>query len=150
MQKLNLPEYPFRINKVGQISEIFDAIRKKYVALTPEEWVRQHIVRYLTEELAYPPSLISIERSLRYNGMLRRTDVVIYTSAGNPVLLIECKAPGIKITEEVFGQIARYNMTLRVPYLAVTNGMQHYCCRISPEERTYQFMEKIPSYEEIR
>lgn len=142
-----MPPYPFKIQEGGQRSKIFDPVRKKYVALTPEEWVRQHFVQYLVNELNYPASLIAIEKGLTYNRQQKRSDVVVYNTSGNPVLIVECKAPEVAITEAVFHQVAAYNMTLKVPLLVVTNGLKHYCCRINHEEKSYAFLPEIPACE---
>ena len=149
MQKLNPAAYDFKINKLEQSSEIFDVIRKKYVALTPEEWVRQHFIKFLTTEKGYPSSLISVEMALKYNGMKRRSDVVVFGRDAKPLLLVECKAPEVKISPAVFEQIARYNMTFKVKYLIVTNGVNSYCSIINFEEQSYRFMENIPTYNEL-
>lgn len=144
--KLNLPFFSFRTKQVDQKSYIFDTIRKKFVKLTPEEWVRQNLVRYLIEGLAYPASLIAIEAPLSINTLKMRSDVVVYKRNGQPLLAIECKAPEVKITQKVFDQIARYNMQLKVQYLLVSNGLTHFCCMINPEDHTYRFLPEIPSY----
>ncbi|MBE9481697.1 MAG: type I restriction enzyme HsdR N-terminal domain-containing protein [Bacteroidetes bacterium] len=149
MYKLNLPEYNFKIRKSNQKLEIFDRFRKKYVALTPEEWVRQNFIKYLISEKYFPESLIIVEKSLTLNQMQKRADIVVYTNKGTPKLIVECKAPEVKITQKTFDQIARYNMTLQVDYLIVTNGIIHYCCRIDFINKTYSFLKKIPEYNEI-
>lgn len=149
MQKLNLPEYNFNIKLNNNKPEIFDSIRKKFVALTPEEWVRQNFIMYLINEKKFPDSLISIEKKLTFNNMPRRTDIVIYKKDGSPKLIVECKSTDIKINQKVFDQIARYNMTLKVNYLVVTNGLNHYCCYIDIENKTYKFLEEIPDYKNI-
>lgn len=143
---LNLPGYPFKVQKGEQRSKIFDPVRKKYVALTPEEWVRQHFVQYLVNELGCPASLIAIEKGLVYNRQNKRSDIVVYQTSGNPVLIVECKAPEVKINQEVFNQVAAYNMTLKVPVLVVTNGLQHFACRIDHENKTYEFLPDIPAW----
>ena len=147
--ELNLPAFPFKIQPGAQRSKIFDLVRKKYVALTPEEWVRQHFVQFLVNELGCPASLIAIEQGLVYNKRNKRSDVVVYNTTGNPVLIVECKAPEIKINQEVFHQVAAYNMTLKVGLLVVTNGMQHFCCRIDHELKTYAFLPDIPPWPEM-
>lgn len=149
MQKLNLPAYDFLIRRDMQSSEIFDAVRKKYVALTPEEWVRQHTCRYLSEELGYPAGLMALEYGLQYNEQKKRCDIVLFSRERKPLMIVECKAPSVSISEKTFEQIARYNFTLRVPYLLVTNGMNNYCCKISFETQSFQFLEKVPLFEEM-
>lgn len=149
MQQLNLPTYSFKIKSAGERKQIFDEIRKKYVALTPEEWVRQNFIRYLIYEKQFPASLIAIEMALKYNRMKKRGDVVIYNKSGEPVVIVECKAPDVKITQDAFDQIARYNMALKVKYLIVTNGLIHYCCLMDYEKKSYAFLEEIPLYKNI-
>jgi len=148
MEKLNLPQYPIRIKEEGGVKYIFDAIRKKYLKLLPEEWVRQNFIQFLIHEKNYPTGLIEIEKGLRLNELQKRVDVLIYKGA-NPILLIECKAPKVKINQEVFEQIARYNKALKVPYLAVTNGLEHYCAKIDFKENSFEFLEEIPNYSEL-
>lgn len=146
---LNLPQYSFRIKDKLDKKLIFDGFRRRWVALTPEEWVRQNFVRYLTEEKHYPASLVAIERSLRMNQRDFRTDIVLFSKSGNPLIVVECKAPEVKISQQVFDQIARYNLDLRVSYLIVTNGLTHYCCRFDQSELTYTFLPEIPDYMEL-
>lgn len=147
MQALNLPTYEFKY-KAGEGGRvlIFDAIRKLYVPLTPEEWVRQHFVRFLTEEKKYPASLVAIELGLKYNQLQKRADILIYNTLGQPLLMVECKAPSVKITQEVFHQIAVYNMSFKVAYLVVTNGMDHFCCEMDYEKATYRFLQMVPEF----
>ena len=148
MEKLNLPhiEARTRIGKNGK-EEIFDEIRKKFVRLTPEEWVRQHFLQWMIVHLGYPASLIVVEAALKYNNMLKRFDILAYRADGRPCMVVECKSPGVEITQSVFDQVAMYNMTLTVDYLAVTNGINHYACHIDHEKRTYAFLKDIPTYE---
>ena len=146
---LNLPRYTFRTKENLGKTLIFDGFRRRWVALTPEEWVRQNFVRYLIEEKHFPASLIAIERSLRMNQRDFRTDIVLFSKSGSPLVVVECKAPGIKISQQVFDQIARYNLDLRVSYLIVTNGMAHYCCRFDQSQLSYTFLPEIPDYLEI-
>ena len=150
MEKLNLPriEARTRIGKNGK-EEIFDEIRKKFVRLTPEEWVRQHFLQWMIVHLGYPASLIVVEAALKYNNMLKRFDILAYRADGRPCLVVECKSPGVEITQSVFDQVAMYNMTLTVDYIAVTNGINHYACRIDHENRTYAFLKDIPAYETL-
>lgn len=144
---LNFPEYLFRRRLNGPVEEIWDEVRKRWLVLTPEEWVRQHVVRYLQDQKGYPTGRMAIERGLKVNGMQRRTDVVVYDKLGAPHLIVECKAPTVKITQDVFDQIARYNLTLCVPYLLVTNGMDHYCCQIFHLESRWEFLPEVPHAE---
>ena len=150
LKSLNLPEYSFKFKKDGDAPQIFDEIRKKYVALTPEEWVRQHFLMYLVKEKKFPSSLLLVEASLRYNGMSRRADIVAYDQQGKPLLVVECKAPSVEINQQTFDQVARYNMVLDVSYLVVTNGMKHYCCLLEHGEKSYHFLEEIPDFKEIK
>jgi hypothetical protein len=146
MQGLNLPTYSFRIKSVDGRNMIFDEIRRRYVVLTPEEWVRQNFIRYLVSDKSYPSSLIAIEKQFKYNKLVKRSDILVYNRGGIPVLMIECKAPDIKINQEVFDQIALYNLKYNVPYLVVTNGIHHYCCNYETEKGKYKFLDEIPDY----
>jgi hypothetical protein len=146
MQQLNLPPYQFRFRQVSESTQIFDAFRKKYVVLTPEEWVRQNFLQYLVAEKNFPASLIAVEVGLKYNQLQKRADVLVYDKQGSPFLLVECKAPGITISQDTFDQIARYNMTFRVRYLVVTNGMNHFCCEMDYSSNSYQYLEMIPAF----
>jgi hypothetical protein len=149
MNQLNLPAYAFRLRNSNGCDEIFDAFRKKFVALTPEEWVRQNFIRYLVEEKKFPASLIIPEHAIKVNKMNKRCDVVVHDTSGKPLLIVECKAHTVKISQDVFDQVARYNIKLKVPYLIVTNGMEHYCCHIDHVEKKYSFIEDIPMYGEL-
>lgn len=146
MHTLNLPTYQFKIKNSENKLFIFDIIRKKYVVLTPEEWVRQHFVHYLTEEKNYPLSLVSVEKKLTINGLTKRTDILIFNNEGNPDLIVECKAPSIKINQNTFDQIARYNLKLNANLLVVTNGIEHFYCTLDKENEAYQFLKEIPVY----
>jgi type I site-specific restriction endonuclease len=146
---LNLPQYSFRIREKLEKKLIFDNFRRRWVALTPEEWVRQNFVRYLTEEKHFPASLVAIERSLKINHRDFRTDIVLFSKTGNPLVVVECKAPEVKISQLVFDQIARYNLDLRVSYLIVTNGLSHYCCRFDQQQLSYTFLAEIPDYNKV-
>lgn len=125
---------------------IFGIIRKKYLVLTPEEIVRQLILHYLIEEKGYPKNKIRAEMGLEVNTMIKRCDILVFNKALEPVLLVECKSAKVKIDYKVFDQIAQYNMTLKVPYLLVTNGPVNYCSIINQEEKTFEFLEAIPHY----
>lgn len=144
---LNLPEYSFRIKSKENKLFIFDVIRKKNVALTPEEWVRQHVVNFLITEKRYPTSLIAIEKQVVLHGLTKRTDILVFNRTGLPELIVECKAPHITITQESFDQIARYNMKLNAKYLFVTNGLAHYYCQIDHLNERYTYLEALPSYQ---
>ena len=149
MLKLNLPEYQFNIKKQGKHLAIFDSLRRKFVALTPEEWVRQNFVAFLINEKHYPQGLMANEIEINQNGIKRRCDSLVADAQGAPVMIVEYKAPHINITQKVFDQIVRYNMVLKSKYLTVSNGMTHYCCIIDYENSTYSFMNDIPDYEEL-
>jgi len=146
MERLNLPTYSFNIKFKEQRKYIFDLIRKKYVLLTPEEWVRQNFLKYLVEEKKYPASLIAVEKEFKLNKLSKRSDVVVYNRLGQPFLIVECKATTVKIDQKVFDQIARYNMKLNVEYLVVTNGLEHYCCKIDLENQNYCFLKDFPEF----
>jgi hypothetical protein len=146
---LNLPAYDFRTEVREGNSYILDPFRRKYVMLTPEEEVRQRLARYLMEEKGYPGSLIQTEQTLKLNRMVRRCDILVHKPAGHPALLVECKAPSVKIRQEAFDQAARYNLVFKVPYLLISNGLQHYCCRVDFETRKVEFLADIPDYNEI-
>lgn len=146
---LNLPSFSPRIKINAGKRLIFDVLRKKFVKLTPEEWVRQHFVNYLLIYKQYPGGRIGNEISLLYNGMKKRCDTVIYDNVAQPLMLIEYKAPDVKITQAVFDQISVYNLTMRVPFLIVSNGMSHYCCTVNYAENTYFFLQDIPDYRQL-
>lgn len=146
IMKLNLPEYNFSTRQVSNSTEIFDAYRKKYVTLTPEEWVRQRFIRFLTEEKGFPVSLIAIEKGLTVNGKFRRFDALAYNNNGKPLVLMEFKTATIKISQKVFEQIAVYNQLLKVKYLIVSNGIKHYCCTIDFANQNIRFLNDIPDY----
>ncbi|OSY88368.1 restriction endonuclease subunit R [Tenacibaculum holothuriorum] len=146
MQKLNLPYYNFKLKSNENKTLVFDPLRKKNVVLTPEEWVRLHFVQYLIQEKKYPVSLIAIEKQLIINNLKKRTDIVIFSPDGTPNIIVECKAPKVKITQDTFDQIARYNLKLNANYLIVTNGFNHYFCMLNKEEESYVFLQDIPNY----
>jgi hypothetical protein len=151
MEKLNLPDISARIRETENgKQEIFDEIRKKFVRLTPEEWVRQHFLHFMVSQLGIPASLIVVEAALKYNNLLKRFDILAYRANGKPCLVVECKSPKVQITQAVFDQAAMYNMTLTVDYLAVTNGISHYACRIDHDKRTFTFLKEIPTYEILK
>jgi hypothetical protein len=149
LNQLNLPAYSFKISGKEGFQMIFDFLRKKYVKLTPEEWVRQNFIQYLVQEGKYPPGLIGVEVMYKHNSLKRRVDILVHNRSGQPVLIVECKAPSVHLDDPVFDQIVRYNMVLKVPYLVVTNGMSHYVCRIDPERKSYEYMLVIPLYEDL-
>lgn len=146
VQQLNFPTYPFRFKNSENKPSIFDDIRKKFIVLTPEEWVRQHCVNFLMIEKKYPKSLINVEKELFINGRKKRYDIVVYNSDGSINILIECKAPKIPITQKTFDQIAQYNLTLKANLLMVTNGLNHYYCQMDYDNERYHFLKDIPKY----
>ncbi|MGK6352343.1 type I restriction enzyme HsdR N-terminal domain-containing protein [Parapedobacter sp. DT-150] len=143
---LNLPAYKAKIQQDGSRWFIFDELRKKNLVLTPEEWVRQHWIQHLIHTKKYPRSLIKIEGGLTLNDMPRRSDLIIYDTLGNKILLAEFKAPAVKITQAAFDQIARYNTVHRIPFLLVSNGLQHFYCRIDFEQGGITFLNDLPDY----
>ena len=146
MIKLNFPTYNFRFKSSENKVSIFDPIRKKFVVLQPEEWVRQHCIQFLIQEKGYPKSLINIEKELTINTLKKRYDIVVFNSDGSIHLIVECKAPKIIIKQDTFDQIARYNLELNATYLMVTNGLNHYYCQMDFKNERYQFLKNIPNY----
>lgn len=150
-QELNFPFYNFKIaaGKAGQSSKIFDIIRRKYVVMTPEEWVRQHLLNYLVIEKKVPKTLIAVEKSIKVNGLARRTDVLVYNKEMGKMMLAECKAPSVRITQKVFDQAARYNLSLDVKYFVLTNGLITICCTMDHLNRKYNFLKEVPDFSEF-
>jgi len=146
MQELNFEPYAFRLKKAGDRISVFDEIRKKFVVVTPEEWVRQHVVQFLMQVKKYPKSLINVEKLLTVNGLAKRYDVVVFNNDGSIFILVECKAPQVKISQTVFDQIARYNMTMQSEFLMVTNGLNHYFCQMDYQNEKYNFLAELPEY----
>jgi hypothetical protein len=146
MQKLNFPEYAFRFKNSENKVAIFDDIRKKFIVLTPEEWVRQHVVHFLLTAKNFPKSHVNVEKIVKINGMNKRYDIVVYRPDGSIYLIVECKAPSVPISQNTFDQIARYNLTLNAGYLMVTNGLNHYFCQMDNEAERYIFLRDIPPY----
>lgn len=148
--QLNLPEYGARVRRLDDGAlQIYDDLRRKFVALTPEEWVRQHFVHWLLDVKHYPASLTANEVGLRLNGTLRRCDTVVFGRDGLPAVVVEYKAPEIAITQRVFDQIARYNLVMRAGYLVVSNGLDHYCCRYDHATGRYAFVREVPAWENL-
>ena len=146
MNELNLPVYGARIRGTQEHPEIFDFLRRRYVALTPEEWVRQHFTHWLVSFKGYPQGLLGNEIELRVGDKRLRCDSIVYDRQARPVMVIEYKAPTVRLTQRVFSQIASYNLLLHVDYLVVSNGLQHYCCRMDYARQSYEFLEQIPDY----
>jgi hypothetical protein len=149
MQKLNFPDYSFRFKNSENKVLVFDEIRKKFIILTPEEWVRIHVVQFLIIEKNYPKSLINVEKVVKINDLIKRYDVVVFQPNGSIFLVVECKQTNVPITQTVFDQIARYNLTLKATYLMVTNGLNHYFCQMDVEKENYLFLNDIPNYNSI-
>ncbi|MFT6748916.1 MAG: hypothetical protein ACI9XR_000901 [Flavobacterium sp.] len=147
MQKLNFPEYQYRFKNKENKLAIFDEIRKKFILVTPEEWVRQNCVHYLIKELNYPKSHINVEKLVKINGINKRYDIVIFNLKGEIEILVECKAPSVTINQATFDQIAQYNLKLKANYLMVTNGLNHYFCQMDFENEKYSFLKTLPKFE---
>ena len=146
MQNLNFPTYSFRFKNSENKVSIFDEIRKKFILLTPEEWVRQHVVQFLLQDKKYPKSYINVEKLIKINDLSKRYDVVVFQPNGEIFLLIECKAPEVAISQQTFDQIARYNLVLKAKYLMVTNGLNHYFCQMDFKNEKYVFLKELPKY----
>ncbi|MFB9864936.1 type I restriction enzyme HsdR N-terminal domain-containing protein [Rufibacter immobilis] len=149
MEQLSLPAYSHKLKDSEGKTFILDQVRRKYVVLTPEEWVRQHVIHFLHQYLGYPLSLMSVERGTKYNALQKRTDLRIYTTAGAPLLLVECKAAHVPITDATVRQVAVYNQTVAAPYLMVSNGLQHYCWHVNPQSKQITPISVLPSFSEI-
>ena len=149
MVRLNLPPYPIKITEKGAKRYIFDFLRRKYVALTPEEWVRQHFVHFLVEHKGYPKGLLANEVELKAGEKRLRCDTLLYTADMHPRMIIEYKAPTIQIQQKTFDQKSAYNLLLKVDFLIVSNGLQHHCCKMDYDTQSYTFLEGIPDYEKL-
>jgi len=149
MQQLNFPNCDFRFKNSENKTAVFDEISKKFVILTPEEWVRQHVVQFLLNEKKYPKSLINVEKVLKINGLSKRYDIVVFNNDGSILILVECKAPEVRISQSTFDQIARYNMTMKSEFLMVTNGINHYFCKMDYALEQYQFLQSLPDYQSM-
>jgi len=149
MSQLNLPEYNFRIKKQNEKLFIFDTQRKRYVSLTPEEWVRQHFIRFLIEVKGYPAALLAVEKQLNMNGMKKRCDAILYDSDAKPILIIELKAQTVPISQATFDQVAVYNAKLKVDFFMISNGIEHFCCKVNTETARYEFFPEIPHFSQI-
>ncbi len=149
MFRLNLPQYEIKITEKDGKRMIFDFLRKKYVALTPEEWVRQHFTHYLVEHKGYPKGLLGNEIELQIGDKRLRCDSILYNKVARPQMIIEYKAPTVPLQQKVFDQVSAYNLLLRVDYLIISNGMEHYCCKMDYEHQKYLFLQEIPDYEKL-
>ena len=146
MEPLNFPTYPFRFKNSENKVLIFDEIRKKFVVLQPEEWVRQHVVQFLIREKGYPKNHVSVERQLMLNGLKKRYDIIVYGPDGGILILVECKSPATQIDQSAFDQIARYNLRAKATYLMVSNGLRHFYCKMDLQAEKYTFLEHIPDF----
>lgn len=146
MQKLNFPAVSFQLKNSENKTRVFDVIRKKYIVLSPEEWVRQHLVHYLFKEKGYPKSHINVERQFTVNGLRKRFDIVVFNRDGSIAILAECKAPTVAISQAAFDQAARYNSPLNARYFIVTNGLDHYVCEVDYQKEKYRFLAHIPEF----
>lgn len=146
-----MPDYSFSVKcDANGRKQIFDELRKRWIALTPEEWVRQNFIRYLIEDKNYPPGLIGVEVTFKMNSLTRRTDILVYNRMGNPLLIVECKAPDVKIDNKAFDQIVAYNFKFKLRYIVVTNGLKHFACRICGDKAPeYEFLKSIPVYDKL-
>lgn len=149
MLELNLPSFDINVKKIGGKISILDPLRRKFVALTPEEWVRQHFVNFLLREKGYPAALIANEIQIDLNKLKKRCDSVVYNRDLSPLMIIEYKAPDVDITQQVFDQIVRYNIVLKVKYLIVSNGLNHYCCIMNYEKQSFNYLSDIPNYTDL-
>lgn len=147
--ELNLPSFDIRLQRDDEGVKIFDRLRKKFIILTPEEWVRQHFVNYLINHKGFPESLMTNEIGITLNGTRRRCDTVVFDKHGSPMVIVEYKASSIVISQSTFDQIVRYNMVLHARYLIVSNGMNHYCCRIDYDNMSYDFLKEVPDYADL-
>ena len=146
---LNLPQFPIKLSERDGIVYVFDALRKKHLVLTPEEWVRQHFIAYLIAHKKFPKSLIQVEGGLQLNKLQKRTDIVIFNTAGEKIMVIECKAPSVKITQSVFDQASRYNSVHKTPWIVVTNGLAHFYARIDHANAGFKFAEDLPQWDAL-
>lgn len=149
MFQINLPAFDIKVSRRNGKTFVFDILRQRYITLTPEEWVRQHFVNFLIHHRGFPQQLLANEIELHLNGMSRRCDTVLYRKDLTPRLIVEYKSPKIPITQKVFDQISRYNQVLHVDYLIISNGMEHYCCRMDYERLSYSFLRDIPFYTDL-
>ncbi|MFV0310018.1 MAG: type I restriction enzyme HsdR N-terminal domain-containing protein [Dysgonomonas sp.] len=149
MLDLNLPPFNINVKKTDGRLSVFDRLRRKFVTLTPEEWVRQHFINYLITEKGYPQALMANEIQINLNNQKRRCDSIVYDKTISPLVIVEYKSPDVEITQAVFDQIVRYNIVLKVKYLIVSNGLSHYCCRMDYSTQTFEYLADIPTYTEL-
>ena len=146
MEALNFPRFNFRVKNTENHLRIFDIVRKKFVVLQPEEWVRQHVVHYLNTVKGYPLSLLNVEKKLSVNGLTKRYDIIVFNNDGSIHILVECKAPKVLINQSTFDQVARYNLKANATYLMLTNGLSHYYCQLDMKTENYRFLKDIPDF----
>ena len=146
LPQLNLPIAVIKTKLVKGTMQVFDVVRKNYFKLTPEEWVRQNFIYFLNIEKNYPIGLMGVEKMVKYNNLQTRADIILYNNEGSPTMIVECKAPDVKITQDTFNQIAKYNCKLKVKFLVVTNGIQHFCCEMDYEKKTNYFLKEVPAF----
>jgi hypothetical protein len=149
MERLNLPSYSFSVKHVEEKKLIFDKLRRKYVSLTPEEWVRQHFIQYLVDEKKYPVGLISVERGFDLYKTKKRTDILIFNQLGNPWVLVECKAPSVQVNSLWFDQAFAYNLSIKASFIMLTNGMSHFCMKVKPDFTGVDFLKEIPAFDKL-
>ena len=147
LRTLSLPDHGVKTKQAPEGPQVFDAVRRKWVALTPEEWVRQHFINHLIHDLGVPQGLLAVERTLTLNGLTKRADIMVHDRAGAPLALVECKAPGVPITQATFDQAARYNLVFKVKWLIITNGHAHFCCVVDHQHGTVRSMDHLPRFE---
>lgn len=146
MDKLNLPSFNYQLKQTDDATQIFDIIRKKYLVLTPEEWVRQHFVHLMINQFEYPKSLISLETGLLFNQLQKRTDIIVYDRNAKPFLLIECKAATVELSQNTFEQVCTYNQTVKAPYICITNGLKTLCCSVDLDTNEVKYIDSLPNF----
>ncbi len=146
MDQLNLPPFDFRLKEENDITYIFDIIRKKFLVLTPEEWVRQHLIHLMINQFNYPKSLIKLEGGHQYNQLQKRTDLIVYDRNGQPFLLVECKAASVELSQKTFEQVCAYNQTVRAPHICISNGKKTLCCGVDLETGAIEYLKTLPSF----
>ena len=149
LPRLSLPDHGVKTKNEPGGARVFDPFRRRWVVLTPEEWVRQHFLNHLVHDLGCPASLIAVERSLVLNELAKRADIVVFSTDGRPLIVVECKAPHVRIDLRTFEQVARYNLVFKVPYVMVTNGYKHFCCRIDHAKNSVDFLVDIPAFADM-
>jgi hypothetical protein len=150
VQKLHFPQPALRIELRDGVACVWDIARKRWVKLTPEEWVRQHLLHFLVDYLGCPLSLLAVEKTVVYNGMRKRSDLVVFGNALQPLLLAECKSADVPLNQAVFEQAAMYNSKLKVPFLLATNGLKTYCCEIDFKTGSYRYLQDIPDFAQMK